>query len=113
MKSLQQQKHNQRTNLLQCNTLKLSTIYIFGCVCELVFESLYAIDTFTKRKSVTKQRDKACKQDINRILLSGLKWRFGFEWFGIQILQIRYSELPIPSSNADLQLRGTSAIQQR
>ena len=45
---------------------------MFACVGELVFESLHAIDTFTKRKSVIKQRDKACKQDINQILLSGL-----------------------------------------
>ena len=53
-------------------------IYIFACVCEVVFESLHAIDTFIK-KSVTKQRDKVCKQVINRILLSGLNWHFGFK----------------------------------
>ena len=58
---------------------------MFGCVCELVFESLHAIDTFTKRKSVTKQRDKACKQVINRILF-GVNWHFGFESFGFGIL---------------------------
>ena len=40
---------------------------MFACVCELVFESLHAVDTSTNRKSMTKQRDKACKQDINRI----------------------------------------------
>ena len=51
---------------------------MFACVGELVFESLRAIDAFTKRKSVTKQRDKACEQDINRILLFGLNWHFGF-----------------------------------
>ena len=39
------------------------------CVCELVFEFLHAVDTFTKRKYVNKQHDKACKQDIDRILL--------------------------------------------
>ena len=60
--SLQQQKLNQRTSLLQCNTFKIST---FACVFELVFKSLHAIDTLKKKKSVTKQRDKACKQDIN------------------------------------------------
>ena len=70
---------------------------MFACVGKLVFESFYAIDTFIKRKSVTKQRDKACKQDINRILSSGLNWHFGFKNFEIRILRIRYSELPIPS----------------
>ena len=54
------------------------------CVCELVFESLHAIDTFTKRKSVNKQRDKACKQDVNRILLDSDS--LGFESFGFGIL---------------------------
>ena len=51
---------------------------MFACVGKLVFELLHAIDTFTKRKFVPKQRDKTCKQDINRILLSGLNWHFGF-----------------------------------
>ena len=45
--SLQQQVHNQRTSLLQCHTFKLSTCLQ---VWELVFESLHAIDVFTKRK---------------------------------------------------------------
>ena len=54
------------------------------CVYELVFELLHAIDTFTKRKSVNKQRDKACKQDINRILLDSDS--LGFESFGFGIL---------------------------
>ena len=54
------------------------------CVCELVFESLHAIDTFTKRKSVNKQRDKACKQDINRIVLYSDSLRF--ESFGFDVL---------------------------
>ena len=71
--SLQQQKHNQRTSLLQRNQImsarvcimKKRTHLINVCLCELVFELLYAIDTFIKRKSVNKQRDKACKQDIN------------------------------------------------
>ena len=44
--SLLQQKHNQGTSLLQCNTFKLSTSLP---ACELVFESLHAIDTFTKK----------------------------------------------------------------
>ena len=52
---------------------------MFACVGELAFKSLHAIDAFTKKKSVTKQHDKACKQDINRILLSNLNWHFGFE----------------------------------
>ena len=54
------------------------------CVCELVFESLHAIDTFTQKKSVNKQRDKACKQDNNRILLDSD--RVGFESLGFGIL---------------------------
>ena len=54
------------------------------CVCELVFESLRAIDTFTKRKSVNKQCDKAFKQDINRILLDSDS--LGFESFEFGIL---------------------------
>ena len=54
------------------------------CVCELVFESLHAIDTSTKRKSVNKQRDKACKQDINQILLD--LDSLGFESFEFGIL---------------------------
>ena len=41
---------------------------------ELIFQLLQAIDSFTKRKYVIKQRDQACKQDINRILLSDSKW---------------------------------------
>ena len=53
------------------------------CVCELVFESLHAIDTLTKRKSVNKQRDKACKQEINRILLDSDSLRFESFGFGI------------------------------
>ena len=73
--SLQQQKLNQRMSLLQCNQIMSARVCIIRkrthsinvCVCELVFELLHAIDTFTKRKSVNKQRDKACKQDINRI----------------------------------------------
>ena len=52
---------------------------MFASVSELVFESPRAVDTFTKRKSVTKQRNKACEQDTNRVLLSGLNWHFGFE----------------------------------
>ena len=67
--SLQQQKHNQRTGLLQCNQIMSAHVCIMRkqtrlinvCVCELVFESLHAIDTFTKRNSVNKQRDKAYK----------------------------------------------------
>ena len=51
---------------------------MFACVGELVFESLHTIDAFRKRKSVTKQRDEACKQNINRILLSGWNWHFRF-----------------------------------
>ena len=47
--------------------------------------TLHVIDTFTKRKSVTKQRDKACKQDINRILLLDSD-SLGFESFGFGIL---------------------------
>ena len=54
------------------------------CVSELVFELLQAIDTFTKRKFVNKQRDKACKQDINRIPLD--LDSLGFESFGFGIL---------------------------
>ena len=54
------------------------------CACEIIFESLHAIDTFTKRISVNKQRDKACKQDINRILLDSDS--LGFESFGFGIL---------------------------
>ena len=90
--SLQQQKHNQRTSLLQryqimsarvC-IMKKRTHSINVCLCELVFELLHAIDTFTKRKSVNKQRDKACKQDINRILLDSDS--LGFESFGFSIL---------------------------
>ena len=52
-------------------------------MCELVFESLHAIDTFTKRKSVNKQHDKACKQDNNRILLDSDS--LGFEFFGFGV----------------------------
>ena len=51
---------------------------MFACEGELVFELLHAIDAFAKRKSVTKQRDKACKQDMNQIPLSGLSLDFGF-----------------------------------
>ena len=47
--------------------------------------TLHVIDTFTKRKSVTKQRDKACKQDINRILLLDSD-SLGFESFRFGIL---------------------------
>ena len=90
--SLQQQKHNQKTSSLQCNqimsarvcTMRKRTHSINVCVCELVFESLHAIDIFTKRISVNKQRDKACKQDINRILLDSDS--LGFESFGFGIL---------------------------
>ena len=90
--SLQQPKHNQRTCLLQCNQIMSARVCIMRkrthsinvCVCELVFESLHAIDTFTKRKSVNKQRDKACKQNINRILLDSDS--LGFESFGFGIL---------------------------
>ena len=53
-------------------------------VCELVFESLHAIDTFTKTKSVNKQYDKACKQDIIQILLD--LDSLGFKSFGFSIL---------------------------
>ena len=75
--SLQQQKHNLRTSLLQCNQIMSAHVCIMRkwthlinvCVFELVFESLHAIDTFTKRKSVNKQRDKACMKDINQIRL--------------------------------------------
>ena len=68
---------------------------MFACVCELVFESLHAIDT-KKRKSVTKNRDKACKQNIYRILLSGLNWHFdsdslGLESFGFGILNCPFT----------------------
>ena len=90
--SLQQQKHNQRTSLLQCNQIMSACVCIMRkrthsinvCVCELVFESLRANNTFTKRKSVNKQRHKACKQDINRILLDSDS--LGFESFGFGIL---------------------------
>ena len=90
--SLQQQKHNQRTSLLQCNQIMSAHVCIMRkrmhlinvCVCKLVFESLHAIDTSTKRKSVNKQRDKACNQDINRILLDSDS--LGFESFGFGIL---------------------------
>ena len=90
--SLQQQKHNQRTSLLQCNQIMSARVCIMRkrmhsitvCVCELVFESLHAIDTFTKRKSVFKPRDKACQQDINRILLDSNS--LGLESFGFGIL---------------------------
>ena len=46
---------------------------------------------FMKRKYVNKQPDKACKQDIDRILLFGLNWIFdsdslGFESFGFGFL---------------------------
>ena len=90
--SLQQQKHNQRTSLLQCNQIMSARVCIMRkrthsinvCVCELVFESLRANNTFTKRKSVNKQRDKACKQDINRILLDSDS--LGFESFRFGIL---------------------------
>ena len=54
------------------------------CVCELVFESLHTIDSFTNRKSVNKQRVKACQQDINRILLD--LDSLGYESFGFGIL---------------------------
>ena len=53
------------------------------CVRELIFQSLHAVDRFTKRQCVTKQRDKACGLDINQILLSGLNWHFSFGWFRI------------------------------
>ena len=87
--SLQQQKHNQR---LQCNQIMSVRVCIIRkrtqsinvCVCKLVFESLHAIDTFTKRKSVNKQRDKACKLDINRFLLD--LDSLGFESFRFSIL---------------------------
>ena len=90
--SLQQQKHNQRTSLLQCNQIMSARVCIMRkrthlinvCVCELVFESLHAIDTFTKRKSVNKQCDKACKQDINQMLLDS--GSMAFESFGFGIL---------------------------
>ena len=64
--------------------MRKQTHSINVCVCELVFESLHAIDTFTKRNSVNKQRDRACKQDINRILLD--LDSLGFESFGFGIL---------------------------
>ena len=93
--SLQQQEHNQRS-LLQRNQIMSARLCITRkwthlinvCVCELVFESLLAIDTFTKRKSVNKQRDKACQQDINRILLDSNS--LGFESFGVGILNCPY-----------------------
>ena len=47
--------------------------------------TLHVIDTFTKRKSVTKQRDEACKQDINRILFLDSD-SLGFKSFGFGIL---------------------------
>ena len=89
---LQQQKHNQKTSLLQCNQImsarvcmmRKQTHSINVCVCELVFESLHAIDTFTKRKTVNKQHVKACQQDINRILLD--LDSLGFKSFGFGIL---------------------------
>ena len=90
--SLQRQKHNHRTSLLQCNQIMSARVCIMRkrthsinvCVCELVFESLHAIDTFAKRKSVNKQRNKAFKQDNNRILLDSDS--SGFESFGFGIL---------------------------
>ena len=51
---------------------------MFVCVGKLVFESLHTIDTFTKKKFVTKHCDTICKQEINRILLSGLDCYFEF-----------------------------------
>ena len=39
---------------------------MFACLCELVFKSLHAIDTSTKRESVTKQRYEAYTV-VNRI----------------------------------------------
>ena len=64
--------------------IRKQTHSINVCVSELVFELLQAIDTFTKRKSVNKPRDKACKQHINRILLDSDS--LGFESFGFGIL---------------------------
>ena len=63
--------------------MRKQTHLINVCVCELVFESLHTIDTFTKRNSVNKQRNKACKQDINQILLDLDSLRFESFRFGI------------------------------
>ena len=90
--SWQQQKHNQKTSLSQCNQIMSARVCIMRkrthsinvCVCELVFELLHAIDTFTKRKFVNKQRHKACKQDINQTLLD--LDSLGFESFRFGIL---------------------------
>ena len=76
--------------------MRKRTHLINVCVCELVFKSLHAIDTFTKRKSVNKQRDKACKQDINRILLN--LDSLGCESFGFGILNCP-SLVAIPECN--------------
>ena len=90
--SLQQQKHNEKTSLLQCNQIMSAHVCIMRKrthsinvrVCELVFESLHAIDTFTNRKFVNKQRVKACQQDINQMLLDSDS--LGFKSFGFGIL---------------------------
>ena len=92
IRSLQQQKHNQRTSVLQCYQILSAGVCIMRkqthsinvCVCKLVFESLPTIHTFTKRRSVNKQCDKACKLDINRILLDSDSLRF--ESFRFSIL---------------------------
>ena len=93
-KHLLQVYNNKSTEneLLQCNQIMSAHVCIMRkltyliniCACELVFESLHPIDTFTKRKSVNKQHDKACKQDINRILLDSDS--LGFKSFGFGIL---------------------------
>ena len=87
--SLQQQQAQSENEFIAVQYIW--AFYTFACVRELVFESLHAIDTFTKRKSVTKQRDKACKQDINKFycpvwigILDSNSW--GFESFRFGIL---------------------------
>ena len=65
MKAFLQVYHNSAIReQVYCSAIHLSFLHV-SCVFELVFELLHAYDAFTKRKSVTKQRDKACKQDIN------------------------------------------------
>ena len=66
---------------------------MFACEGELVFESLHAIDAFTKRKSVIKQRDEGYKP--NPIIQFELAICIQIVW--IRILRIWYSELPIPT----------------
>ena len=76
--------------------LRRRTHSINVCVCELVFDTLHAIDTFTNRKSVNKQRVKACQQDINQILLD--LDSLGFESFRFGILNCPSLVIPEPVS---------------